>query len=101
MSIVSPPLSAQRGGFSFVGRTRAQARPPPRQDLRREERAVQSTDQPGAPGRDEHELVALESLELREAQLQVREALRMLLRGFEDLCGLPHSFETKSEQGRR
>jgi hypothetical protein len=45
--------------------------------------------------------VALEIQEVRQAQLLIREGLRMVLRGLEELWGLPRSFETKSEQGRR
>lgn len=41
------------------------------------------------------------SPEAQRHALTIREGLRMVLRGWEELWGLPRSFETKSEQGRR
>lgn len=37
----------------------------------------------------------------REQALRFREDLRRLLRTWEDLHGLPHSFQTKAELGQR
>ncbi len=37
----------------------------------------------------------------REQALRFRETLRMQLRQFEDMHGLPHSFQTKAELGQR
>ncbi len=37
----------------------------------------------------------------RTAKLKIREGLRMVLTGFEELWKLPRSVETKKEQGRR
>jgi len=37
----------------------------------------------------------------RTAKLKVREGLRLVLTGIEELWRLPRSFETKKEQGRR
>jgi len=37
----------------------------------------------------------------RIAKLNIRNGLRLVLQGIEELWGLPRSFETKKEQGRR
>jgi hypothetical protein len=37
----------------------------------------------------------------REQALRLRELWRMQLRLLEDMHGLPHSFQTKAEQGQR
>lgn len=37
----------------------------------------------------------------REAKLKIRNGLRLILQGIEDLWQLPRSFETKKEQGKR
>ena len=37
----------------------------------------------------------------REAKLKIRQGLRLVLRGLEELWLLPYSFDTKTEQGRR
>ena len=37
----------------------------------------------------------------RQARLKIREGLRLILTGIEELWRLPRSFETKKEQGRR
>ena len=37
----------------------------------------------------------------REARLKIRQGLRLVLRGLEELWLLPYSFDTKGEQGRR
>ena len=37
----------------------------------------------------------------RDQALKFRETLRMQLRAFEDMHGLPHSFQTKAEMGQR
>ena len=37
----------------------------------------------------------------RQAWMKIRNGLRLMLQGVEELRGLPRSFETKREQGRR
>ena len=37
----------------------------------------------------------------RKAKLKIRDGLRLVLAGLEELWCLPRSFETKREQGRR
>jgi hypothetical protein len=37
----------------------------------------------------------------REQALKFRETMRAQLRAFEDMHGLPHSFQTKAELGQR
>jgi hypothetical protein len=37
----------------------------------------------------------------RQAKLNIRNGLRLILQGIEELWKLPRSFETKREQGRR
>ena len=37
----------------------------------------------------------------RASKMKIREGLRMVLTGFEELWGLPRSLTTKKEQGRR
>jgi hypothetical protein len=52
---------------------------------------------------DTHAILMLEATRTatREQALRFRETLRMQLRTFEDMHGLPHSFQTKAELGQR
>lgn len=52
---------------------------------------------------DNHAILLLEATRNapREQALKFRETLRAQLRAFEDMHGLPHSFQTKAELGQR
>jgi hypothetical protein len=52
---------------------------------------------------DNHAILLLETTRTatRDQALKFRETLRMQLRAFEDMHGLPHSFQTKAELGQR
>jgi hypothetical protein len=52
---------------------------------------------------DAHGILMIEATRTatREQALRFRETLRLQLRTFEDMHGLPHSFQTKAELGQR